>query len=58
MVSFEFEGRRPVVAPDVFVAATATLIGEVTVEAGASVWYGAAPHGRHCAVIAARRIAG
>lgn len=45
MISFEFEGRRPVVAPDAFVAPTATLIGEVTVEAGASVWYGAVLRG-------------
>ncbi|MDQ1404318.1 MAG: hypothetical protein QOG03_2634 [Actinomycetota bacterium] len=27
--------------PDAFVAPTATLVGDVTVEAGASVWYGA-----------------
>ncbi|HEX9694700.1 MAG TPA: gamma carbonic anhydrase family protein [Actinomycetota bacterium] len=41
MPLFEFEGKRPVVHQDAFVAATATLIGAVTVEAGASVWYGA-----------------
>jgi carbonic anhydrase/acetyltransferase-like protein (isoleucine patch superfamily) len=37
----EFEGKRPRVADGAFVAPTATLIGDVTVEAGASVWYGA-----------------
>jgi carbonic anhydrase/acetyltransferase-like protein (isoleucine patch superfamily) len=42
---FEYEGKRPVVADDAFIAATATLIGDVTVEAGASVWYGATLRG-------------
>ncbi len=41
MPLFSFEGKRPTVAPDAFVAPTATLVGDVTVEAGASVWYGA-----------------
>jgi carbonic anhydrase/acetyltransferase-like protein (isoleucine patch superfamily) len=41
MPLFSFEGRSPQVDPDAFIAATATLIGDVIVEAGASVWYGA-----------------
>src|SRR5918997_2898839 len=41
MPLFSFEGKRPTVAPDAFVAPTATLVGAVTIEAGASVWYGA-----------------
>jgi carbonic anhydrase/acetyltransferase-like protein (isoleucine patch superfamily) len=41
MPLFSFEGRSPQVHPDAFVAPTATLIGDVVVEAGASVWYGA-----------------
>ena len=41
MPLFSFEGRTPTVHPDAFVAPTATLVGDVTVEAGASVWYGA-----------------
>lgn len=41
MPLFAFEGRAPVVHADAFVAPTATLVGDVTVEAGASVWYGA-----------------
>lgn len=45
MPSFEFEGLRPKIAADAFIAATATLIGDVTVEAGASVWYGAVLRG-------------
>jgi carbonic anhydrase/acetyltransferase-like protein (isoleucine patch superfamily) len=42
---FEFEGLRPTIADDAFIAPTATLIGDVTVEAGASVWYGAVLRG-------------
>jgi carbonic anhydrase/acetyltransferase-like protein (isoleucine patch superfamily) len=45
MPSFEFEGKRPTVADDAFIAPTATLIGDVTIEAGASVWYGAVIRG-------------
>ena len=42
---YEFEGLRPVIADDAFVAPTATLIGDVTIESGASVWYGAVLRG-------------
>ena len=45
MVSFEFEGKRPTIADDAFIAPTATIIGDVTIEAGASVWYGAVLRG-------------
>ena len=41
MPFFELDGAAPKVHPDAFVAPTATLVGDVTVEAGASVWYGA-----------------
>jgi carbonic anhydrase/acetyltransferase-like protein (isoleucine patch superfamily) len=41
MPLFSFEGRSPKVDPTAFVAPTATLIGDVTVEAGASVWFNA-----------------
>ncbi len=40
MVSIEFDGCRPRIAPTAFIAPTATLIGEVTVEDGASIWFG------------------
>src|SRR6201996_5676269 len=39
MPLFAFEGRAPRVDPTAFVAPTATLIGDVVVEAGASVWF-------------------
>jgi carbonic anhydrase/acetyltransferase-like protein (isoleucine patch superfamily) len=45
MFLYEYEGVRPTIADDAFVAATATLIGDVTIESGASVWYGAVLRG-------------
>ena len=39
MPLFSFEGRLPRVDATAFVAPTATLIGDVTIEAGASVWF-------------------
>ena len=41
MPLFSFEGRAPQVHPDAWIAPTATLVGDVVVEAHASVWYGA-----------------
>jgi carbonic anhydrase/acetyltransferase-like protein (isoleucine patch superfamily) len=38
---YAFEGKSPTVHPTAFVAPTASLIGDVTVEAGASVWFNA-----------------
>jgi carbonic anhydrase/acetyltransferase-like protein (isoleucine patch superfamily) len=35
-----FRGKVPTVAEDAFVAPTAVLIGDVRVEAGASIWFG------------------
>lgn len=40
-----FEDKDPEVAPDAFVAPTAVLIGDVVVEKGASVWFGAVLRG-------------
>ncbi len=37
----EFEGKKPQVGKGVFIAPTATLIGDVEVGEGASIWYGA-----------------
>lgn len=41
MPIYSFEGKTPNVHADAWIAPTATLIGDVTVEAGASIWYGA-----------------
>ena len=41
----EFEGKRPKIHSSVFVASTAVLIGDVVLDEGASVWYGAVLRG-------------
>ena len=41
MPLFAFEGHEPQVSPEAWIAPTATLVGDVRVEAEASVWYGA-----------------
>ena len=38
---FAFEDHTPDVSPDAWIAPTATLVGDVRVEAEASIWYGA-----------------
>jgi carbonic anhydrase/acetyltransferase-like protein (isoleucine patch superfamily) len=45
MPEFEFDGKRPTVHPDAYIAPTAVLIGDVRVGAGASVWFGAVLRG-------------
>src|SRR6266550_4534924 len=37
---YGYRGKTPTVAPDAFIAPTAVLIGDVTVETGASIWFG------------------
>ena len=44
-MEFELGGRRPKVHPDAYIAPTAVLIGDVEVEAGASIWFGAVLRG-------------
>src|SRR4051812_32541333 len=51
MPLFSFEGKSPVVHPDSWIAPTATLVGDVTVEAGASVWYGAVLRGDFASIV-------
>ncbi len=51
MPLYSFEGHRPRVHPDAFIAPTATLVGGVTVEAGASVWYGAVLRADFAAIV-------
>ena len=44
-MEFELGGRRPKVHPDAYIAPTAVLIGDVEIEAGASIWFGAVLRG-------------
>jgi carbonic anhydrase/acetyltransferase-like protein (isoleucine patch superfamily) len=41
MPLFSFDGHSPDVHPTAFIAPTATLVGDVRVEANASIWYNA-----------------
>jgi carbonic anhydrase/acetyltransferase-like protein (isoleucine patch superfamily) len=41
MPLFSFEGKSPRVHPSAFIAPTAVLVGDVTIEENASVWYNA-----------------
>jgi carbonic anhydrase/acetyltransferase-like protein (isoleucine patch superfamily) len=41
MPLYSFEGKQPTVHPTAFIAPTAVLVGDVTVEENASVWYNA-----------------
>jgi carbonic anhydrase/acetyltransferase-like protein (isoleucine patch superfamily) len=45
MPILQYNGVWPVIAPDAFVAPTAVVAGNVTIEAGASVWFGAVVRG-------------
>jgi carbonic anhydrase/acetyltransferase-like protein (isoleucine patch superfamily) len=47
----ELDGKTPRVAEDAFVAPTAVLIGDVTVHAGASIWFGAVLRGDNSAIV-------
>src|SRR3954449_7993700 len=47
----ELDGKTPQVAEDAFVAPTAVLIGDVTVGAGASIWFGAVLRGDNSAIV-------
>lgn len=51
MPLYSFEGKSPSVHPEAFIAPTATLVGDVVVEAGASVWYNAVVRGDFAQVI-------
>jgi carbonic anhydrase/acetyltransferase-like protein (isoleucine patch superfamily) len=54
MPLFAFEGREPSVSPEAWIAPTATLVGDVRVEAEASVWYGAVLRGDFGTIVVRR----
>lgn len=51
MPVYSFEGKVPHIDPTAFVAPTATVVGDVTIEAEASVWYGAVVRGDFAPVV-------
>ncbi|MET3288931.1 UNVERIFIED_CONTAM: carbonic anhydrase/acetyltransferase-like protein (isoleucine patch superfamily) [Brevibacillus sp. OAP136] len=42
---FSFNGKTPEIAEGVFIAPTACIIGDVTIEEGSSIWFGAVLRG-------------
>ena len=54
MPLYSFEGKSPTIAADAFIAPTATLVGDVTIESGASVWYGVVIRADYSPVIVRR----
>jgi len=51
MPQFAFEGLTPQVHRRAFIAPTATLVGDVVVEDGASIWYGAVVRADYAPVV-------
>lgn len=43
----EYNGKKPQIARNVFIAPTAVLVGDVQVHEGASIWFGAVLRGDH-----------
>lgn len=49
-----YKGTWPRIAADAFVAPTAVVVGDVTIESGASVWFGAVIRGDDAPVVIGR----
>lgn len=45
MPVLSYRGMTPDIADDVFIAPTAVVVGDVTIEAGANIWFGAVIRG-------------
>ena len=54
MPIYSFEGKTPRVHPTAFVAPTASVVGDVVIEEGASVWYGAVLRGDIAPIVIGR----
>ncbi len=46
----EYKGQKPKIGKNVFIAPTATVIGDVEIKDGASIWYGTVLRGDRAAV--------
>jgi carbonic anhydrase/acetyltransferase-like protein (isoleucine patch superfamily) len=51
----EYEGKRPQIAEDAFVAPTAVIAGDVIVKAGANIWFGAVLRGDENQIVIGER---
>src|SRR5437879_9357322 len=54
MPLFSFEGKSPKIHPTAFIAPTAVIVGDVTVEERASVWYNAVLRGDFNPIVVGR----
>jgi carbonic anhydrase/acetyltransferase-like protein (isoleucine patch superfamily) len=52
----EYKDKWPKIADDVFVAPNSTIIGDVTIEAGANIWFGAVIRGDEGRIIIGPRV--
>jgi carbonic anhydrase/acetyltransferase-like protein (isoleucine patch superfamily) len=50
----EYQGKRPHLGRNVFIAATATIIGDVEIHDGASIWYGTVLRGDNDRIVIGR----
>jgi carbonic anhydrase/acetyltransferase-like protein (isoleucine patch superfamily) len=55
LMIIEFRGKRPQIAPSAYIAPNATIIGDVVIEAEASVWFGAVLRGDHGRIVIGAR---
>ncbi len=55
MPLFPYKGLSPIIAHNCFVAPTATLIGDVTLHEGASVWFGCVLRGDVSPIVVGKR---
>jgi len=46
-----FNGKKPKISKDAFIAKTAVIIGDVTIEEGASVWFGVVLRGDIASIV-------
>jgi carbonic anhydrase/acetyltransferase-like protein (isoleucine patch superfamily) len=50
-----YKGKHPTIGKDCYIAPTATLIGDVTLEDGASVWFGCVLRGDVAPIVVGKR---
>jgi carbonic anhydrase/acetyltransferase-like protein (isoleucine patch superfamily) len=55
MPLYAYGGKYPAIGKDCYIAPTASLIGDVTIEDGASVWFGAVLRGDVSPIVIGRR---
>lgn len=55
MPIYGYQGKYPIIGQGCYIAPTATLIGDVTIQDGASVWFGAVLRGDVAPIVVGRR---